>query len=68
MGDLPEVINAEEAAKLLRIHVKHLRELAANKKVPCRRLGKEYRFNRQAMLDWLAGAEVCETQSHRNKR
>lgn len=58
MEQKPDVLNALEAAGFLRISEKTLRDLASRGEIPCRRIGREYRFSRTKMLDWLAGASV----------
>ncbi len=50
----PDVLTLEEAAELLRVSVDALRTRAERGEVPGRRLGDEWRFRRDALLDWLA--------------
>lgn len=52
---MPEVLTAQEAAALLRIGVKRLYEQAQRGAVPGRKVGKEWRFRRDAILAMLAG-------------
>jgi excisionase family DNA binding protein len=49
-----EVLNAEQAAELLGIGLVTVRRLAKDGKLPARKVGKEWRFNRAALLEWLA--------------
>jgi excisionase family DNA binding protein len=51
-----EVLTLEQLAELLQVHVEKARELAESGEVPARRIGDEWRFSRQAVLDWLRGA------------
>jgi hypothetical protein len=51
----PEVLNAAQAAELLQLEEKQLVELAEAANVPGRKLGKEWRFSRAALIAWLAG-------------
>lgn len=51
----PEVLTAEQLADLLQVDAKTVRSLAARGDVPGRKLGREWRFSRRAVLDWLAG-------------
>ncbi|HEY1818064.1 MAG TPA: helix-turn-helix domain-containing protein [Kofleriaceae bacterium] len=51
----PEVLNAAQAAELLQLDEKQLVELAEAAKVPGRKLAKEWRFSRAALIAWLAG-------------
>ena len=51
----PEVLTAEQLADLLQVDAKTVRSLAARGDLPGRKLGREWRFSRRAVLDWLAG-------------
>jgi excisionase family DNA binding protein len=53
--DPPEVLNPAQAAELLQLEEKAVLELAEAGKVPGRKLGKEWRFSRSALVAWLAG-------------
>jgi excisionase family DNA binding protein len=56
---LPDVLNVEEAAALLRINSKTLREAIARGEIPgVRRIGRVIRLSRAALLDWLRGKPV----------
>ena len=51
------VLTLTEAAAFLRVNDKALAEKAAAGEVPARQIGGEWRFLRQALVDWLyAGA------------
>ena len=55
---VPEVLDLKEAAALLRVCTKTLRELASEGKVPGRQLngpGSPWRFYRTALLEYLHG-------------
>ena len=54
--EAPEVLTAGEAAALLRIGEPELREAAERGELPGRRIGSEWRFSRDALIAWLAGA------------
>jgi excisionase family DNA binding protein len=49
----PEVLTAEQLAELLQLDAKTVRALAARGEIPGRKLGREWRFSRSAVLDWL---------------
>jgi excisionase family DNA binding protein len=51
----PEVLTGEQLAELLQVDVKTVRSLAARGQLPGRKIGREWRFSRRAVLDWLAG-------------
>ena len=54
-NDDPVVLTLDEAAELLRVDVKQMRKIAANGEVPGRKVGNEWRFSRDALLNWLSG-------------
>lgn len=51
------VLRLKEAAEYVRVSDKTLRELAKTGRVPCQRVGREWRFLRKALEEWLAGTE-----------
>jgi excisionase family DNA binding protein len=53
----PEVMTAEQAADFLQINEHVVLELAEAGKLPGRKLGKEWRFARAALLAWLGEGE-----------
>jgi excisionase family DNA binding protein len=53
----PDVLTAEQLAELLQVDVKTVRALAARGELPGRRLGRHWRFSRDAVLEWLASPE-----------
>ncbi len=53
----PDVLTLGEAAALLRIEERWLAQSANRGELPCRRIGGEWRFSREALLAWLGGAE-----------
>jgi excisionase family DNA binding protein len=58
--DLPEVMNAEQAAEFLQIDEKVVVEMAEAGKLPGRKMGKigkDWRFSRSALIGWLSGPE-----------
>lgn len=56
--DVPEVMNADQAAALLQVEVKLVIELAEQGKLPGRKLGTEWRFARAALVEWLSEPEA----------
>lgn len=53
-----EVLTLEEAAVLLRLPAKTLRERAVTGDLPGRAFGNEWRFSRTALLAWLAAGDT----------
>lgn len=52
-----EVLNAEEAAELLEVSVWTVRDMAHRRELPARKIGRAWRFSRQALLEYLAGGD-----------
>jgi len=50
-----DVLRLSEAAQYVRVSEKTLRELAKTGRVPCQRVGREWRFLRKALDEWLIG-------------
>ena len=48
-----EVLNVDEAAELLGVSPWTIREQARLGRLPGRKIGKEWRFSREALLNWL---------------
>lgn len=48
-----DVLNVEEAAEFLSVSPWTIREQARTGRLPARKIGKEWRFSRQALLEWL---------------
>jgi excisionase family DNA binding protein len=48
-----EVLSAEEAAVFLGFRVYTIREKARAGEIPGRKVGKEWRFSRRRLLEWL---------------
>lgn len=55
--DLPEVMNAAQAAELLQVEEAVVLELAEVGKLPGRKLGAAWRFSRAALVTWLSTPE-----------
>jgi excisionase family DNA binding protein len=52
---MPEVLSVEEAASLMRVSPAQVRTLADAQAIPARRIGDDWRFARDALLEWLKG-------------
>ncbi|CAA9892208.1 hypothetical protein METHB2_600003 [Candidatus Methylobacter favarea] len=53
----PEVLTAQEASALLRVPGAELIRMADAREIPGRKFGREWRFNRTAVMAWLAGKD-----------
>ncbi len=47
-----EILNAKEAAEFLGAHVETIRRLARNGELPAYKIGKDWRFRKEALMDW----------------
>jgi excisionase family DNA binding protein len=56
-ADPDEVLTIAQVADLLQAEEKVVAELARGGELPGRKVGKEWRFVRRAVLEWLAGGE-----------
>jgi excisionase family DNA binding protein len=50
----PDVLTIEQLAELLQVDEKTVRSLAAKGDLPGRKVGRHWRFSREAVLEWLA--------------
>jgi excisionase family DNA binding protein len=50
----PDVLTVEQLADLLQVEAATIRKLAAANELPGRKVGRHWRFSRQAVLEWLA--------------
>ena len=57
-----EVLNTQETAALLGVHVETVRRLARSGALPSFKVGKDWRFRRDALLQWI------DEQQRMNKR
>lgn len=66
----PDILNVDTAAVLLDIHPGSLRRLACDGRIPARKVGREWRFSRSALLSWLAGdtTEATHTTNDHDHR
>ncbi len=55
----PEILNIEQAAALLGVSVKTFHKVLHSEQVPARKIGREWKFSRQALIDWVgAGCSI----------
>lgn len=49
----PLVMTIEEASRYLRIPLSSLYKLAQDRKIPCQKVGRHWRFRKEAIDRWL---------------
>lgn len=52
-----EILNLEEASELFNVSVKTFIKLLKEEKVPGRKIGREWRFSRMALINWLSSGD-----------
>lgn len=52
-----DVLKSDEVAELLEISPLTVREWAKKGKIPARKIGKEWRFSKAAIMKWLEGEQ-----------
>jgi len=48
-----EILNIEEAAELLGVSVKTFNKVLHSQNLPGRKIGREWKFSRQALIAWI---------------
>lgn len=58
-----EILTLEEAAELFGVSIKTFIKLLKEEKVPGRKIGREWRFSRKALIDWLSSGDSKDYSS-----
>ncbi len=56
----PEILTVHEVAEFLRVPLSTIYMLAQHGKIPAQKVGRHWRFNRQALAKWIAGHNTLE--------
>ena len=48
-----EIMTIEEAAALLGVSVKTFNKVLHTQSIPARKIGREWKFSRQALIEWI---------------
>ena len=48
-----EILTTRSAAELLDYHVEHVRRLARDGRIPCVKIGGQWRFVHSDLIDWI---------------
>lgn len=68
--DEPEILTPQEAAEFLRVPLLTVQRQAKAGRLPGRRVGKEWRFSRTMLLEWVASGpdrHDLELYDHRGR-
>lgn len=55
-----DILNIEEAAALLGVSVKTFNKVLHSENLPARKIGREWKFSRQALIDWVGGGQSMD--------
>ena len=66
VAEPPEIMNVVEAAAFLHVAPATVRTALAAKRLPGKRIGKEWRLSRTALLEWLS--EPGEAKKYPKRR
>ncbi|MCC6408830.1 MAG: helix-turn-helix domain-containing protein [Planctomycetes bacterium] len=55
-----DILTIEEAADLLGVSVKTFNKVLHTENLPARKIGREWKFSRQALIDWVAAGRSAE--------
>ena len=55
-----EILTIEEAAELLGVSVKTFNKVLHGQSIPARKIGREWKFSRQALISWIGAGRSDE--------
>ena len=55
-----EILNIEEAAELLGVSLKTFNKVLHSEDVPARKIGREWKFSRRALIEWVGSGRASE--------
>ncbi len=55
-----EILNIDEAAALLGVSAKTFNKVLRSEVLPARKIGREWKFSRQALIDWVGSGRSTE--------
>lgn len=67
-SSFPEVLDSAAVALLLKVHLTTVQELARRGDLPGRKVGKDYRFFKEAVVAWLSQAATQSVPVKRGRR
>ena len=53
----PQILTLAEAARMVRVSEKTMGDMARTQRIPGQKVGREWRFLRRSLLDWLSGTD-----------
>ncbi len=58
MDEFPIILTLEQAAEMLQLSARTVQRLVSKGKMPGRRIGGQWRFDRDQLREWVCGADV----------
>ena len=55
-----DILNIEEAAALLGVSVKTFNKVLHSENIPARKIGREWKFSREALIQWVGGGRSMD--------
>lgn len=55
-----EILNIDEAAELLGVSVKTFNKVLHRTDMPARKVGREWKFSRRALIDWVGSGRASD--------
>ncbi len=55
-----EILNIEEAAALLGVSVKTFNKVLHSENIPARKIGREWKFSRVALIEWVGSGRSMD--------
>lgn len=55
-----EILNIEEAAALMGVSVKTFNRVLRSEELPARKIGREWKFSRRALIDWVGSGRSTD--------
>ena len=56
----PEIMTIDQAAQLLGVSVKTFNKVLHTQSIPARKIGREWKFSRRALIDWIGDGRSDE--------
>jgi excisionase family DNA binding protein len=56
----PDILNIDQAAALLGVSIKTFNKVLHSQSLPARKIGREWKFSRQALIDWVGNGRSDE--------
>jgi excisionase family DNA binding protein len=68
MADIEPLIDAQQAARILRLHPVTIREMAARRELPGLKIGKVWRFRVSSLDAWVQSQLQWERHPHSEEK